>query len=274
MEAAKPHNLEHWVVQIGSMNFNMDTLIYEALVMGIIMILALVVRSRLNTDNPGKLQVMIEGLFDFLGNLVRDSLGDYGRKVIPPLTLTLFLFILFANWIELIPGFIPLPAGHGGEIELVPFKAPTSDINVPLALGILVILIVHFFSVKAKGPAGYLVSYFNEPLTRDGLGIPKNIWIFVVPFVFAFNFILRFAEELGKLISLPMRLFGNIFAGGILFFLIALLPVYALPFPDIFWRGWSTLVGLIQAFVFGLLAIVYTKLATTHHETDEKGGAH
>ena len=273
-EAAKPHNLEPWVVQFGSMKYNMDTLVYEFLVMGALIALALVVRRGLSVEAPGRLQVMIEGLFEFIGTLVRDSLGEYGKKIIPPLAFTLFLFILLANWIELIPFGIPLPAGHGGEWEIVPVKAATADLNVSLALGLVVILLVHFYSVKAKGVIGYLSSYFVEPLTRDGLGIPKGIWPFVIPLVFAFNFVLRVAEELGKLISLPMRLFGNIFAGGIIFFLIALLPIYALPFADIFWRGWSTLIGGIQAFVFALLTIVYTKLATTHHEHDEKGGEH
>jgi len=270
-----PHSLEHWTVEVfeGLPPVFMDTMIFVWIPMVLLILVAIVVRTKLSLDEPGKLQIMMEGLFDFVGSLVRDSLGDYGRKVIPPLAFTLFLFIFLASFLELIPAALPMPAGPGGTSELVPFKAPTGDVNVPLALGAVVILLIHFYSIRAKGLFGYLASYFVEPITRQGVGIPKGIWPFVAIFVFGFNFILRLAEEVGKIISLPMRLFGNMFAKGIIFFLIALIPVpFMLP-ADLFWRGWSTMIVVIQAFVFALLAIVYTKLATVH-EHDSEGGEH
>ena len=274
-----PHALVHpWTEELFGLVVFMDTMIYVWIPMVVLLVAAVVVRIKLSLDTPGKLQIMMEGLFDFIGSLVRDSLGDYGRKVIPPLAFTLFLFIFLASFLELIPAAILMPSDAGG-FEWVPFKAATGDVNVPLALGLFVIVLIHFYSIKAKGIAGYVGSYFVEPITREGVGIPKKIWPFVAVLVFGFNFILRMAEEVGKIISLPMRLFGNMFAKAIIFFLIGLIgsagifgPLLMLP-ADIFWRGWSTMIVVIQAFVFALLAIVYTKLATVN-EHDSEGGEH
>lgn len=220
--------------------FNVDT-IWSTLVAGaIVLILGLIVASRVTSGVPGKLQLAWEGIVTWLTQLVRDNIGYTDRNVIQ-LAIALFTLILLSNWLELIPSQHYLPA-------------PTADLNLTLALALIVIVGVHYRSIRLKGFGGYVKHYFQP-----------------MPALFLLNFI----EELVKPFTLALRLFGNIFAGGLMLSIIGLIPVY-LNWPlQIVWKAFDMAIGGIQAFIFSLLTVIYYAQATTGHgdEHDHAGAS-
>jgi F-type H+-transporting ATPase subunit a len=153
--------------------------------------------------------------------------------------MTLFLFILIANWIALVP------TGH--HPEYVP--PPTSDVNLTYALAVTVILWMHFAGVRKKGFRNYYHHLFQP------------YW-----FMFPINIV----EELAKPITLALRLFGNIFSGVIMVALIAAFPAFLLWAPEILWKVFDAFIGLIQAFIFALLTVLYFASV----RPDPEGAAH
>jgi F-type H+-transporting ATPase subunit a len=152
-----------------------------------------------------------------------------GIKTAPfvvPLALTLFLFILISNLLALIP------TGHHPEYA----PPPASDVNLTYALALLVIGTMHVVGVRKRGLRGYYGHLFRKPYAL----IPLNI-----------------VEEVMKPVTLSLRLFGNIFAGTIMVALIASMPAFILWLPDVLWKLFDAFIGLIQAFIFALLTILY-----------------
>jgi F-type H+-transporting ATPase subunit a len=220
----------HHTARFLGMTFNVDT-IWSTLVAGaIVLILGLVVASRVTSGVPGKLQLAWEGIVSWLTQLVRDNIGYTDRNVIQ-LAIALFTLILLSNWLELIPSQEYLPA-------------PTSDLNLTLALALIVIFGVHYRSIRTKGFAGYVKHYFQP-----------------IPVLFPLNLI----EELVKPFTLALRLFGNIFAGGLMLSIIGLIPVWANWPLQIVWKVFDMAIGGIQAFIFALLTVIYFSQATTSH---------
>ena len=165
-------------------------------------VLGLVLRAKATAGVPGKYQLVFETIVGAATNQVRSTMGDQGLFAVP-LAVVLFIFILICNWFEIIPTEWP------GHFQALP--APTGDINLPLALAILVIVIVHFTWIRLHGIKDYIAHYFKP-----------------YKFLFPINMI----EELVKPLTLALRLFGNIFAGGILISLIAAFPPqWFLPIP-------------------------------------------
>jgi F-type H+-transporting ATPase subunit a len=140
-----------------------------------------------------------------------------------PLAVTLFTFILIANWLELIPtqGWL---------------TSPSADINMTLALALLVVVWVHVAHIRQKGLRPYLRHYASP--------YPALIPLTVL-------------EEIVKPFTLALRLFGNIFAGGIMLAIIGLIPAWLLWLPNGLWKGFDMAIGVIQAFIFALLTILY-----------------
>jgi F-type H+-transporting ATPase subunit a len=167
---------------------------------------------------------------------VEQSLGKVNPFVVP-LAVALFAFILIANWLHAIPS--------GNDPHLLP--APTADVNLTYALGLLVIVGVHVFSIQKKGFKGYVKHYF-EPY----------------PVLFPINLI----EEIVKPFTLALRLFGNIFSGGIMVSLIGLFPLYILWGPNALWKLFDLFIGVIQAFIFALLTILYFGMAGESHDDE------
>jgi F-type H+-transporting ATPase subunit a len=203
---------------------------------GIVVIgLGLLLRARVSVDKPGKLQIFWEFLVEQVSDLSDSAIGPEGRRFVP-LAVAIFLFILVCNWIEVIP------SGHSPEW----FPAPTSDVNLPLAMALTVIGLVHYNSIKARGFRGYVRHYF-QPYTA----------------LFPINVI----EEITKPITLTFRLFGNLFSGGLMVAVIAaLLPIYVVPVGELIWKPFDLFVGAIQAFIFALLTIMYLGMGMS---TDE-----
>jgi F-type H+-transporting ATPase subunit a len=232
------------------MTFNMDT-IWTTLIAGtVVIILGFWARSALTKDAddhvPSKIQILWESIVGEVNRQVEDNLGRVHPFVVP-LAVALFFFILIANWMELIPSQLNEETGH-----LLP--APTADTNLTYALAAVVIISVWVYGIREKGPKGYF-SHFLEPYP---VLLPLNI-----------------LEEITKPITLALRLFGNIFAGGIMLALIGLIPAFAMWAPNLLWKLFDMFIGGIQAFIFALLTVLYFGMAGAKHDHgDEHGEEH
>lgn len=224
----------HDTVEILGFTIHADTVATTALSGLIVIALGLWVRSKMTSGVPSKIQVFWEAIVDAITRQVEASLGRVNRTVVS-LAIALFVFILVANWLEIIP------SNH----LLVP---PTADVNLTYALALLVIVGVHVHSIRQRGLKGYVKHYF-EPY----------------PILFPIEFL----QELIKPFTLALRLFGNIFSSGIMLTLIALLPVWVMWGPNAIWKLFAMFVGVIQAFIFALLAILYFGMAGETHEEGE-----
>jgi F-type H+-transporting ATPase subunit a len=226
------------------MTFNIDTIISTVVAGGLVLILGFWARRALtkNTEDhvPTKVQLIWEAVVGQVNTQVEDNLGRIHPFVVP-LAVALFFFILFANWLELLPTEI----NH--DLHLLP--APTADTNLTYAMAIMAMVGVWIYGIKEKGVKGYF-KHFLEPFP---VLLPLNI-----------------LEELTKPITLALRLFGNIFAGGIMLSLITLIPVYALWAPNLLWKLFDMFIGGIQAFIFALLTVLYFGMAGAGHDDHDE----
>jgi F-type H+-transporting ATPase subunit a len=232
------------------LTFDLDTLWATGAAMVIVIGLGLYLRSRATAGVPGKLQLVWEMGVSAVRKQVEGSIGPRGAAIVP-LAVTLFVFILVANWFEAL--------GIGSDIEWLP--APTGDINLTLALAFIVIVPVHIASVRSRGPVGYVKHYVAQPF-------PK--------FLFPLNAFINGVEEVAKPITLALRLFGNLLSGGLMLALIAALAVWNIshiPVGDVatiilnpVWKLFDLAIGAIQAFIFALLTILYfdTAMSDAH----------
>jgi F-type H+-transporting ATPase subunit a len=237
------------------MTFNMDT-IWTTLIAGAIVLgLGFWARAQLTRQAddhvPTKLQIMWEAVIDQVQTQVEDNLGKVNRTVVM-IAVAEFFFILVCNWLEMIP------SEPNKDWHFLP--SPTADTNLTYAMAVMVMIGVWTYGIREKGAKGYF-SHFLQPF----------------PFLLPLNII----EEITKPISLALRLFGNIFAGGILLALIGSLTAWsigAIPVGGvlsvlfaILWKLFDMAIGLIQAFIFALLTVLYFGMAGAgHDEHDEK----
>ena len=226
---------------------DLDTIWSTVAAMVIVIGMGLYLRSRATSGVPGKLQLTWEMGIQAVRQQVEGSIGERGAAIVP-LAVALFVFILVADWFSVL--------GIGSEIEWV--GTPTSDINVTLALALVVIIPVHIASVRARGIAGYVRHYVGQPF-------PKAL--------FPVNIFINLVEEVAKPLTLALRLFGNLLSGGLMLALIAALGVWTVshvPIGDVatiilnpVWKVFDLLIGAIQAFIFALLTILYFDTATS-----------
>lgn len=219
-----------------------DTDIVTSTLLAMVIVLYMAFRVRKPTAGvPSKFQLMWEILLEQVNDLADSAIGPKGRRFVP-IAITLFLLILVANWI----GFIPSAMHPGVSGEILP--APTSDVNLPLAMALLVIVWVHVESFRARGIRGYFRHYKEPYLALT----PINI-----------------IEEITKPITLTFRLFGNLFSGGLMVaVIVTLLPIFVSPLGEIIWKPFDLFIGLIQAYIFMLLTVLYFAFATSNEEHD------
>ena len=246
VRAAEESTIEighHVEFEWNGLTFHADTIWTTLLAGSIVVILGFIARKQLTKDTedhvPTKLQLVWETLVNWVAGQVEDNLGRVNRTVVA-LAVALFFFILIANWFELVPSEWNDDTGH-----LLP--APTADTNLTYALALLVIVGVWSYGIREKGVKGYF-KHFVEPFP---LLLPLNI-----------------IEELVKPVTLALRLFGNIFAGGIMIALIGLLPIYIFWAPNIVWKLFDMFIGAVQAFIFALLTILYFGMAGAGHDDE------
>jgi len=247
--AAEPAPVNHPTIDLGCGNwctFNYDSLISSGLSILITIAVAIFIASRLKSDRPGRLQALVEWAFSYVRVTSREAAPDATDYVVP-LAATIGFYILVANWIDFLP------------ITLIPNLHPANtDLNQTLAMGVVVFLLVQWYTFRVHGPSGYVRYYFLDrphdvPMPWRLLFIPLNL-----------------IDEIVKPVTLSMRLFGNLFAGLLMAYVIVLLlgsqPYVGSwlvgPIVLAIWKLFDVgFIGLIQAFIFMLLTITYFGLA-------------
>jgi len=215
---------------------------------------------------PGKGQAFVEMVIGFVDGQVKDVFhGD--RRFIAPLALTIFMWVLFMNTMDLLPldignALVTLFGGHETAHHTYFRMVPTADLNTTAAMGLSVFFLTLFYSVKAKGFGGWGKELLTSPFHTDS---PVGKVAMVIP-----NLILNLVEYLSKPVSLSMRLFGNMYAGELVFMLIAgLLASWITFLPGVLfgaaWGVFHILIILLQAFIFMVLSVVYISMAHEHH---------
>lgn len=226
-------------------------LLWSTVAAGIITIaLGVIVRHQATSRVPGKFQLAWEMVVSSTQRQVETSIGPRGARIVP-LAVTLFVFILIANFFTVL--------GLGATYDFL--LPPAADINLPLAMALFVIVLVHAASIKSRGIVGYVKHYVTQPFPI---------------FLFPANIFINFVEELAKPVTLALRLFGNLLSGGLMLALLAFLvqwklgaiPVGGILFIvfDPVWKVFDLAIGVIQAFIFALLTILYfdTAMADVH----------
>jgi len=223
------HEQANWF----GLTVNTDTVYATAFAAVIVIALALFLRAKVTSSGvPNGVQLFFEAVTVQMRDQIETTIGLRVAPFVLPLAVTLFVFILIANWLSVLPVQY---TKDGVTHELL--KPPASDINFVLALALFVFVSYHAAGIWRRGIIGYPVKLL------------KGHVAFLAP--------INLVEELAKPISLSLRLFGNMFAGGILVALIALFPAYIMWLPNAIWKSFDLFVGAIQAFIFALLTILY-----------------
>jgi F-type H+-transporting ATPase subunit a len=237
------------VFHIGSLPVT-NAVLLAFIVLVVLTVVSITLRNKIKMV-PGMLQNIVEAMIEGALGLMDSVLGN--RKTSEkylPLVFTIFLFVLFSNWFGLVPGVGSIMIGHGADA--VPLlRSPASDLNFTLALALIAVTMVNAFGVAAMGIKERLSVFFN-------FGSPIKFFVGILELI----------SEFARIISFTFRLFGNVFAGEVLLAIMALLVPYLVPLPFMFLE---IFVGFIQAFIFGMLTLVFVSLAVTPHEGEEAG---
>jgi F-type H+-transporting ATPase subunit a len=198
---------------------------------------------------PGKLQCAVEMIVEFVEDSVKSSFHGV-NPVIAPLALTIFVWVLLMNSMDWVPvDLIPMTASLFG-VEYIK-SVPTTDINMTLALALGVFWLIIYYSIKVKGIGGFIKELSVQPFGH---------WT-----LYPVNFVLEVVTLLARPLSLALRLFGNLYAGELIFILIATMGVWQIFGPHFLWAAFHLLVIPLQAFIFMTLTIVYLSLAHEDH---------
>ena len=217
-----------------------DFIVMSLVVLVVLSAICLLIRSRLSVENPGKLQLALEAAVTFLYGMVDDVIGPKGRNYVT-LVGTMFIFILFGNLMGLVPGL----------------KSPTSNINVTLGCALTVFVYYQFHGIKEQGIVSYIKHFMTPP------GAP--VWI--APIYFPIEII----SHLSRVLSLSVRLFGNIFGEDLVIIILASLVPFVLPLP-------MMVLGLVtsglQAYIFAMLTTIYLAGAVVVDHGPDGHGEH
>jgi F-type H+-transporting ATPase subunit a len=240
------------------MAINVDSMFWSILLGLVFVVLFRGVAKKASSGKPSKFQAFVEIVVEFVDSSVKDTFHGTSR-LIAPLGLTIFVWVFLMNLMDLIPvDWIPMAAGAVG----VPYMkvVPTADVNVTFGMSIAVFFLIIFYTILNKGIVGFIAELTMHPIAPP----TKGLGLIAAPFIIAFNFILESVALLAKPVSLSLRLFGNMFAGELIFILIALLGIYQLPL-HFGWAVFHILIVTLQAFIFMMLTIVYLSLASETH---------
>jgi F-type H+-transporting ATPase subunit a len=247
------------------MAINVDSMFWSVL-LGLVFILLFRSAARKTSKaKPGKFQAAVEIIVEFVDGSVKDTFHGKSR-LIAPLGLTIFVWVFLMNLMDLIPvDWIPMLAGAVG----VPYMkvVPSTDVNITFGMSISVFFLIVIYTIKNKGISGFI-----GELTLHPIAPPTKGWgLIAAPFMIAFNFILESVALIAKPVSLSLRLFGNMFAGELIFILIAIMFSGGLLLGvgggllHVGWAIFHVLIITLQAFIFMMLTIVYLSLASETH---------
>lgn len=242
------HHLTNLSVGEGFWTWHIDTLGWS-IGLGILFIwLFSSVAKKATTGVPGKLQCFVEMVVEFVDNSVKETF--HGKsKVIAPLSLTIFVWVFLMNAMDWVPVDLMPELFMLFGVEYMKM-VPTTDLNMTFALSIGVFFLIIYYSIAIKGIGGFI-----KELTLQ----PFNHWAFI-----PVNFLLESVTLIARPVSLALRLFGNLYAGELIFILIATIGIAQLPL-HFMWAAFHLLVIPLQAFIFMMLTIVYLSLAHEDH---------
>jgi F-type H+-transporting ATPase subunit a len=234
----------HPVVSLFGLKVNLDDVL-SSLLAALVVAIVVLAASRAAKKNaasggvPGKFLTAFEAFLEFIQGLAEGSLGDKYKRFMG-LGVAIFAMVLTSNWIGALPSI--MIRWHGEKYELLP--PPSSDVNLPLAMAMTVIVWVTFESIRSRGIGGY-AGHFFQPFKAMA---PINL-----------------IEEIIKPVTMTFRLFGNMFSGVLMVMVMtALLPIYVLPVGEIIWKPFDMFIGGIQAFIFTLLTMLYMGMGMSH----------
>lgn len=248
----------HIVQRVFGLHMDLDALWATGVVVLVVVAFGVLLRRQATSGVPGKFQLAWEMGIGAIKKQVQGSIGPRGAWIVP-LATSLFVFILLSNFLELFT--------VGSKYEIL--GSPSADVNLPGALAIFVIILVHIASLRSRGIRAYASHYFARPFQ------PKSVFL-KIPLL-PFNGFINVVEEIARPITLALRLFGNLFSGALMLALIAALGAWKLgAFPvgdiltfafNIVWKLFDVfLIGPIQAFIFALLTILYFDSAMSTSE--------
>lgn len=252
------HHLSSFTIGSGFWSLNIDTLFFSCLSGVFFLYFFFKVARRATSGVPGKLQCFVEMVVEWVDGIVKDNF-DGPRTLVSPLALTVFCWVFVMNAIDLIPVDLLPKGAHLLGIDYLR-AVPTADVNSTFAMSLCIFFLILYYTVKGKGVKGLVKEYTLHPF---------NSWVFIPA-----NFLLETVTLLAKPFSLALRLFGNMYAGELIFILIGLLymshsllfQIIGLPLHFV-WAVFHILVITLQAFIFMMLTIVYLSLA--YNQMDE-----
>ncbi|MEF8727844.1 MAG: F0F1 ATP synthase subunit A [Accumulibacter sp.] len=241
------HHLTNLTVGQGFWALHLDSLIVSGL-LGLVAFVGMAMLARQATAGvPGRMQAFVEMLVSFIDQQVKDTY--HGKSpLVTPMAITIFVWVLLMNAMDLIPvDFVPMLLGMTGVHF---FKVvPTTDPNLTFGMSLSVFVVMIVMGFKVKGFGGFMHEVFTVPFGAKMAPV---------------NLLFRLIEDIAKPISLSLRLFGNMYAGEMVFILIALLGIWQLPLA-LPWALFHILIITLQAFVFMMLTIVYLSMASESH---------
>jgi F-type H+-transporting ATPase subunit a len=256
------HHLTNFQYGHGFWTYNVDSIFFSVLLALVFVVSFGMVARKATSGVPGKFQLFVEVMLDFVNQQVKDTYQG-NSKIIGPLALTIFCWVLLMNFMDLLPVDLLPVIGHKAGLEHLKVVPPT-DLNITLGMSITVFLLCMFYSVKMKGAGGFAWELLTHPFGK---------WMM------PFNLIMNFIEHLARPLSLGLRLFGNLYAGEMIFLLLAVLGgsfaintfggiagAFGQIVFGVVWGGFHILVIPLQAFIFMVLTITYLAQAhDTHH---------
>lgn len=263
------HHLHH--LEGGGEGFfqvHLDSVFFKLLLIVVFLAIMLPVARRASAGVPGRLQAAVELLVEFVKGLVKETF--HGRsKLIAPLAITIFCLVFLMNFMDMLPVDLLPQAAHVSGIPYLRI-VPTADINTTLGMAICVFFLIQYFGIKHKGFGGFFAEWFTAPFHAHGT-VGKIV-------LAAPNLLLRVIEEAVRPVSLSLRLFGNMYAGELIFILIATMTLGAglaaastwllggaQLIAGFLWTVFHILVITLQAFIFMTLTIVYLSMAAERH---------
>lgn len=239
---------------MGFWAFHLDSLFFSVFLGLVFLVLFRRAASKASSGVPSGLQNLVEIVFEFVNGSVKDTF--HGRSaLIAPLALTIFVWVFLMNLMDLVP--IDLVPGLASLMGLSHMKiVPSTDPNITLGMSLSVFALILYYSIKIKGFSGFIGELTLHPFNTPN----KAVQALLIPV----NFLLEAVTLIAKPVSLALRLFGNLYAGELLFILIALIGWYQLPL-HFLWAVFHILVIVLQAFIFMMLTVVYLSMAHEKH---------
>jgi F-type H+-transporting ATPase subunit a len=258
----------HGIVDFSVINY--DTVFFSVLLALVFFGFLWWVGRKATTGVPGRLQNFVEVIVGFVDGQVRETFPGTSR-LIAPLALTIFCWIFLFNFMDLVPVDLLPFAARGAGIEHLKV-VPSTDLNATFALSLTVFLLIIFYSIRAKGIGGFIGELTLQPFRAKNWAVQA---LLIIP-----NFILESVTFIARPISLSLRLYGNLYAGEMIFLLLAALTlrgigslttvggwlgIVAQLGLGFIWAGFHVLIITLQAFIFMVLTIVYLAMANEHH---------